>query len=39
MQVVFPPAPDFAESAANFISYVRGLKEEDFDATPAKLAK
>lgn len=29
------PPPDFAEVVAGFISYVRGLKEEEFDATPA----
>lgn len=29
------PPPDYAEVVAAFISYVRGLKEEDFQATPA----
>ena len=28
------PLPDFAEAAADFISYVRGLQPQDYDATP-----
>lgn len=33
--MAWAPNPDIAEAVANFISYVRGLKEEDFDATPS----